>query len=158
MGDFVNKAAWAKLVHRVVRKTNNNCDAEDFLNSAYLRLEGYSADHKVGDPSAFLVRTALNISIDKFRHDRLSSENIDQLEIQDFSPLQDEVIAARARLERVTEGLARLSPQAREVLLMRRLDGKSYDEIATHLGVSRSTVERIVAKATTFLIEWSKGW
>ncbi len=158
MDESVSKAAWAKLLNRVIRKTNNNCDAEDFLNSAYLRMNHYSAGRAVSDPSAFLVRAAINISIDKFRHDRLTNENIDQLEIQDTSPLQDEVIAARVRLERVKEGLARLPPQTREVLLMRRLEGKSFDEIAAHLKVSRSTVERIVARATTFLLEWTKGW
>lgn len=158
MAESVSKATWAKLLDRVIRKTHNNCDAEDFLNSAYLRMNHYSAGHSVSDPSAFLVKTAINISIDKFRHDRLINESINQLEIEDASPLQDEVITARVRLERVKEGLAKLPPQTREVLLMRRLDGKSFEEIAAHFKVSRSTVERIVARATMFLLEWTKGW
>jgi RNA polymerase sigma-70 factor (ECF subfamily) len=154
----VNQAVWKKLVQKIARKTNGSCDAEDFLQSAYLRLDGYRAQHEIRNASAFLVRTATNIGVDNFRHQSLAINNVEQLEIEDDSPLQDEVIAARVRLERVKEGLSRLPPRTREVLLMRRLDGRGYDEIASQLGVSRSTVERIVASATTFLMEWTKGW
>ena len=158
MAEIASNATWLKLLKRVARKTNDNCDAEDFLNSAYLRLDRYRQNHEVNDPSAFLVKTAVNISIDKFRHDRLASAGLAKLEIQDDAPLADEVIGARVRLERVVQGLSQLPAQSREVLLMRRLEGRSYDEIAAHFGISRSTVERIVAKATMFLIEWTKGW
>ena len=154
----IDKGLWKTLVKKIARKTHDSCDAEDFLQCAYLRLERYRADHEVKNVSAFLVRTATNIGIDNFRHQRLSTGGAEEMEIGDGSPLQDEVIAARVRLERVKEGLSRLPPQTREVLLMRRLEGRSYEDIAAHLGVSRSTVERIVASATTFLMEWSKGW
>jgi RNA polymerase sigma-70 factor (ECF subfamily) len=153
-----DKGAWTKLLRKIARKTNNSCDAEDFLQSAYLRLDRYRVDHDVKDPSAFLVSVATNIGIDNFRHQRLAIGGAERLEIGDDTPLQDEVIAARVRLERVKEGLSRLPAQTREVLLMRRLEGRGYDEIAAHLGISRSTVERTVARATTFLMEWTKGW
>jgi len=153
-----DKSAWTKLLRKIARKTNNSCDAEDFLQSAYLRLDHYRAEHEVKDPSAFLVSVATNIGIDNFRHQRLAVGGAERLEIGDDAPLQDEVIAARVRLERVKDGLSRLPAQTREVLLMRRLEGRGYDEIAAHLGVSRSTVERTVARATTFLMEWTKGW
>jgi RNA polymerase sigma factor (sigma-70 family) len=158
VGIPVDKGTWKRLVRKIARKTNNSCDAEDFLQSAYLRMENYRAEHEVRNPSAFLVRAATNIGIDSFRHQRLAIGGAESLEIGDNSPLQDEVIAARVRLERVKEGLSRLPPQTREVLLMRRLDGRAYEDIAAQLGISRSTVERIVASATTFLIEYTKGW
>jgi RNA polymerase sigma factor (sigma-70 family) len=154
----IDNGTWKKLVRKIARKTNNSCDAEDFLQSAYLRLENYRMEHEVRNSSAFLVRAATNIGIDDFRHQRLASGAAEQLDVRDSSPLQDEVVAARVRLERVKEGLSRLPPQTRKVLLMRRLDGCGYDEIAANLGISRSTVERIVASATTFLMEWTKGW
>ncbi len=159
MADFpIDSSAWQKLVKRISRKTSNIPDAEDFLHSAYLRFNNYKADHQVKDPSAFLVRAAINIGIDNFRHQRLSSGDMGKTDIEDETPLQDEVIAARLRLQRVKEGLAQLPPRTREVLLMRRLDGRGYDEIAAHMGISRSTVERTIAQATTFLIEWTKEW
>jgi RNA polymerase sigma factor (sigma-70 family) len=154
----VDKSAWTKLLRKITRKTNNSCDAEDFLQSAYLRLAHYQTTHEVKDSSAFLVSVATNIGIDNFRHQRLAIGGAERLEIGDDAPLQDEVIAARVRLERVKEGLSRLPAQTREILLMRRLDGRGYDEIAAHLGVSRSTVERTIARATAFLIEWTIGW
>jgi RNA polymerase sigma-70 factor (ECF subfamily) len=159
MGDIpVDKSTWQKLVRKIARKTNDSCDAEDFLQSAFLRLENYRTEHEVKNTSAFLVRTATNIGIDNFRRQSRATGGAEELEIGDNSPLQDEVVAARARLERVKEGLCRLPPQNCEILLMRRLDGKGYEEIAAQFGISRATVERIVASATAFLIEWTKGW
>jgi RNA polymerase sigma factor (sigma-70 family) len=154
----VDKATWKTLLRKIARRTSNSCDAEDFLQSAYLRLDDYRTEHDVKSASAFLVRAAVNIGIDNFRHQRLATSGAERLEIGDDAPLQDEVIAARVRLERVKEGLSRLPPLTRQVLLMRRLEGRGYDEIAAHLGISRSTVERNIARATTFLIEWTKGW
>jgi RNA polymerase sigma-70 factor (ECF subfamily) len=158
MGEIpIDKSTWKTLLRKIARRTSH-CDAEDLLQSAYLRLNGYRNQREVRNPSAFLVRTAVNIGIDNFRHQRLENGGAEHLDIWDGAPLQDEVIAARKRLERMKEGLARLPPQTREVLLMRRLDGLGYDDIADRLGISRSTVERHVAKATAFLIEWTKGW
>ena len=41
---------------------------------------------------------------------------------------------------------------------MHRLENRKYGEIADKLGISKSAVEKHVAKATLFLIKWSKGW
>ena len=67
-------------------------------------------------------------------------------------------MAARVRLERVREGISRLTPRTREVFLMHRLDDMKYREIAERLGISQSAVEKHIAKAALFLTEWTEGW
>ena len=67
-------------------------------------------------------------------------------------------MAARVRLERVREGLSRLTPRTREIFLMHRLDEMKYREIAERLGISQSAVEKHIAKAALFLAEWAEGW
>jgi RNA polymerase sigma factor (sigma-70 family) len=156
----IDRQSWGDLVRRVTRRARGRTDAEDLLHSAWLRLERYRADHIVNDPKAFLVRTAVNIGIDEHRHERvLPRERDDRAEeIASDVPLQDEVIVARARLERVKEGLAKLTPRTREVFLMHRIDGMKYREIAEALGISQSAVEKHIARAALFLAEWAEGW
>jgi RNA polymerase sigma-70 factor (ECF subfamily) len=151
---------WSKLLKLVARHTRGNRDAEDLLHSAYIRLEHYRSEHTVENPSAFLVHTAANIAIDIHRHEQLwaMSDVGREDECADDAPLQDEVIAARARLERVRDGLAKLPERTRQIFLMHRLRGMKYREIAAHFGISQSAVEKHIAKAALFLAEWARDW
>lgn len=156
----IDRESWRALLRRVSQCAHGRNDAEDLLHSAWLRLERYRAEHAVQNTQAFLVRTAVNIGIDDSRHERiLPREREDRAsEIASDAPLQDEVIAARARLERVKEGLAKLTPRTREVFLMHRIEEMKYREIAEVLGISQSAVEKHIARAALFLAEWTEGW
>ena len=156
----LDREFWADVLRRVTRRTHGYGDAEDLLHSAFVRLEGYSSRQKVENPAAFLVRAAANIRVDNYRRDQLSGSFAAELaqESQDHAPLQDEVLAARARLARVKAGLDQLSPRTREVFLMHRLHDFKYREIAERLGISQSAVEKHIAKAALFLTEWTEGW
>ena len=154
----IGRALWSDLIRQIARRTRNRMDAEDLLHSAYLRLTRYGAQHPVGDPAAFLVRTAFNISIDNYRHEKILQNQAEASEVEDAAPLQDEVIAARVRLTRVKAGLSKLTPRTREIFLMHRLENLKYHEIASRLGISQSAVEKHIAKAVLFLTEWTEGW
>jgi RNA polymerase sigma factor (sigma-70 family) len=155
----VNREFWNRLIREVRHRTRGRADAEELLHAAYLRLLRYKAQHAVENIGAFLVRTAVNIGVDNYRHDRFIADvSPDQTGACENSPLQDEVLAARERLERVREGLSRLTPRTREIFLMHRLDDMKYREIAERLGISQSAVEKHIAKAAMFLTEWAEGW
>lgn len=155
-----DKDYWAKLLKLVRRYTRGRGDAEDLLHSAYIRLEQYRVDHVVENPGAFIVRTAANLAIDIHRHERFWEPGDEQqaAHCPDDAPLQDEVLAARARLARVKEGLAALPPRTRDIFLMHRLRQLKYREIAAHFGISQSAVEKHIAKAALFLSEWTQEW
>jgi RNA polymerase sigma factor (sigma-70 family) len=155
----VNREFWNRLIREVRQRTRGRADPEELLHAAYLRLLRYRAQHAVENIGAFLVRTAVNIGVDNYRHDRFIADIApDQTGACENSPLQDEVLAARERLERVREGLSRLTPRTREIFLMHRLDEMKYREIAERLGISQSAVEKHIAKAAMFLTEWAEGW
>jgi len=153
---------WRGVLARVVRATRGAPGAEDYLHSAFIRLEEYRRANTVENPAGFLVRTAVNIAADEARRPAARTTEarpIDELlDISDSEPLADEVFAARKRLERVKAGLAQLSPRTREIFLMHRVEGLKYREIAAELGVTVSAVEKHVAKAALFLAEWVEGW
>ena len=155
----VDREFWNRMIREVRSRTRGRADAEELLHAAYLRLLRYRAQHAVENIAAFLVRTAVNIGVDNYRHDRFITDvDPDDTGVCENSPLQDEVLAARVRLERVREGLSRLTPRTREIFLMHRLEDLKYREIAERLGISQSAVEKHIAKAALFLTEWTEGW
>jgi RNA polymerase sigma factor (sigma-70 family) len=157
-----DRKEWRKLLRRVRFATRGSDDAEDLLHAAYLRLSEYGRSAEIQNPEAFLVRTARNIAADEARHRRVRNELDNGAEIlietTDHEPLQSEALAARERLRRVEEGLDRLGPRTREIFLMHRVDGLKYKDIARHVGISVSAVEKHVAKASLFLAGWVEGW
>ena len=135
-------------------------DADDLIQEAFLRLEIYGRENQVLETEAFLVRTVGNLSVDKYRHDavlEVIETPVEELEIFDTSPRPDEVCAARERLDRLMAGLEQLSPKTREVLIARRYEGLSCPEIAKHLGITVSAVEKRLARAMLHLVDWMDG-
>jgi len=149
---------WASLLAQVERLTRR-ADSEDLLHDAYVRMAA-----RAGAPDneeAFLVRAAVNRARDAYRRERVRGvqDGEDALDrLRDEGPMQDEAIIARARLKRVSEGIDRLPPRTREVFLLQRMDNLKYREIAEKLGISQSAVEKHMARAMTFLSEWTKDW
>lgn len=155
-----NASEWHALLRRVRRVTSRSLEAEDVLHTAILRMQEYSQRHSVQNPSAFVVEVARNLSIDDARQRvsrrELLVEGANLEDIADGKAIQDEVLAARARLERVRVALGTLSPRTRAIFLMHRIDGMKYREIAAQLGITMSAVEKHVARAVITLSEFDE--
>ena len=150
---------WRALLGRVRRVTRRSPDAEDMLQSAIVRMHEYARRNAVDNPTAFIVRTARKLSIDAARKGKFLSGLIVDARtelVADHSAIQDEVIAARIRLERVREAIQQLSPRTRTVFLMHRIDGMKYREIAAELGVTVSAVEKHIARAAAHIAEFAE--
>lgn len=151
-------AGWASLLTQVERLTRRP-DSEDLLHDAYVRMA--ARPERPDNEEAFLVRAAVNRARDGYRREKVrgicaGQDALDML--RDGAPLQDEAMMARARLQRVAEGIDRLPPRTREVFLLQRIDNLKYREIAERLEISQSAVEKHMARAMTFLGEWTKNW
>lgn len=146
---------WDKLKKHLERKIADKVKAEDYLNSAYVKMREYQEDHTVANETAFLHRTACNLAIDDQRSARVRlaapvcvSEFV---ELRDNNPLPDEVLIVRERLAYVRARLMQLPARTREIFLMHRLDGMKHREIGETLGISISAVEKHIAKAVFFI-------
>lgn len=150
---------WARLRDQIARMTRRD-DAEDLLHDAWLGLaERRTVAH---NPAALLARAAANRGLDAYRRERCLGAPV-SIElacetVADRAPLQDEVLIARHRLERLRGGVERLSPRTRQIFLMHRLDGRKYREIAEELGISQSAVEKHIARAMLHLTDWMENW
>lgn len=145
-------------VRRILRQRGRSADeADDLIQEAFLRLQTYCREHTVHNTAGFLLRTALNISLDRGRHARVAAlvpGGLDGLPLVDPGPQPDEVYAAEERLQRMRSGLEAMSPRKREVFILNRIEGYSFPQIAERLGITLSAVEKHAAKAILFLTDW----
>lgn len=153
---------WRKAHGVVVRRGVPVDEADELVQEAFLRLERYELEHEIRSKEAFVVTTAINMSIDRARGlarrgtNSLPVAELDLLAADDVAA--DEVFESKTRLEHLEAGLATLSDKTRRILLARRLDGLSFKEIARSEGLSVSAVEKQVARATLTLMKWMDGW
>lgn len=131
-------------------------EAEDLIQEAFLRMQEYcERGGQVHQPEGFLVRTVLRLSLNARRdqHRELYADrDVEELTfIIDTNPTPDEVLARDQCLERMREALDGVSRRTRDIFLMHRLDGLSYSQIARHMGVSVSAIEKHIASALAAL-------
>jgi RNA polymerase sigma-70 factor (ECF subfamily) len=55
------------------------------------------------------------------------------------------------RVQNLADALAALPPRCREVFLLHRMENLTYSQIATHCGISVSTVEKHIARACSLI-------
>jgi RNA polymerase sigma factor (sigma-70 family) len=154
------KAAIARARAALRRRGASSQDADDLAQDAWLRMECSLKGEAVSNPEAYLIRTAINLSIDAHRAKSVRGEEVavDDVALVDVAPGVEALLLGRERLARVTVGLERLPERTREIFLAHRLDGRTYTDIARELGVSINAVEKHVTKATLLLTSWMEGW
>lgn len=157
--------AFAELVHRyqtpVVhfcrRMTGSAEDAEDLAQDAFVRLHRYL--HRLKPKAKFstaLFGIARNLTLnflrDSGRRGRgktqsLTREDRTQVLVEDEAHRPDRE-ARRGEIQALLEqALEMLSPEHREVLVLREMQGLDYDAIAQVMGCRRGTVKSRLARA-----------
>jgi len=154
------KAALARVRAVLLRRGRTADDADDLVQEAWMRLAAYERETPVAEPEAFLMRAALNLSIDTHRARTLRGEQLlaDELLLVDTAPGTEATVLARERLVRLGVCLGRLSERTRTIYLENRIEGMSYLQIAQRHGLSVSAVEKHIARATMQLTCWMEGW
>jgi len=134
--------------HRLVfgaafRITGNAADAEDVLQTVFLRLAGrHRAAPRLENCESYLRRAAINAALDVLRARR--AQDSVPLEDSQPDPSQPERSDLRDFLRR---SLAKLSPEAAEVFALRFFEGHGNREIARLLGMSQVRVAVTVHRA-----------
>jgi len=153
-------AIYSRVRSALMRRGRTSHEAEDILQDAWVKMACYEREHPIEQPEAFLMRIALNLSIDAHRARVSHGEEValEYVVLLDTAPGTEEIVLARERVVRLGQCLGRLNDKTREIFLAHRVDGMSYKAIAQRHGVSVSTVEKHVAKATLQLSIWMQGW
>ena len=118
------------------RITGNAADAEDVLQTVFLRLLRRTSDSDAMEKEgSYLRRAAVNASLDVIRS-RQSNPTVELVEMPG-SETQGETTELRQALGRALSGL---QPRAAEIFALRFIEGLSNLEIARMLGISQVLV------------------
>ena len=155
-----DKKAFRKLVERHQRRAfaiaiglvRDESDANEIVQEAFLRVyRGLEAFEGSSSFFTWLYRIVSNLAIDVMRKpSRRESESLDPARLEDGidQPLvsridgadpQDVVRRGEIRV-RIEAALSDLPPYHRGVILMREVEGMSYEEMAEAMGVSKGTI------------------
>jgi RNA polymerase sigma-70 factor (ECF subfamily) len=145
-----------KRVYRVVFLLLKDRDAADTLTQecflrAYQNLLGFRGDCR---EDTWLLRIAVNLARDHIRSRRVSFwkrlvgiEDESVAEPPASEPNQERTLLARAELSAVWSSLDGLSPQQREVFLLRFVEEMPLADIGTSLGLKVGTVKAHLFRA-----------
>ncbi len=159
------EANQGKIYSLCYRMTGNSEDAADLTQEAFLNAwRGLGSFGGQAAFSTWLYRLAANACIDFLRREKrrgaLSMTLEEDGEEEHQADLPDERWSPERELDRkelrnaVQEGLLALSPEHRQVLLLRETEGLSYQEIGLHLDLEEGTVKSRIARARLALKEF----
>jgi len=126
-------------------------DVEDLIQDVFVRLAGPAGEADLLKPEAFVFTLARNLVRDRARrlYTRAQAKSI-AIEEADLScerPTPDRCAELTQLVQQVEQALGSVRPNARKVFLLHRVDGISYAEIAMHMKISISMVEKHIMSA-----------
>jgi len=143
--DLIFREHHSAVFRAAYRVTGNSGDAEDVLQTVFMRLLRRHRDAEaVGHMESYLRRAAVNAALDLIR----SRQAAPHVPLEDVAPLLPENASlAPDRVHRsneirhwLREAVARLSPRAAEIFTLRFFEGKDNPEIAETLGTTPASV------------------
>ncbi len=143
------KACSSRSYALAVKMLKHPQNAEDAVQDAFIK--------------AWMYRIVYNTCLDYLRRDRRhpilslteheDSEEEGQLDVPDSAPGPEEQLMQKEGVSLLMEEMHALSDKLREPLLLRELQGKSYEEIAEELELPVGTVRSRISRARQTLAE-----
>jgi RNA polymerase sigma-70 factor (ECF subfamily) len=138
------------LLRLLVARLGNREDAEDALQDLWFRIDQLG-DRPIEQPAAFLYRAAANLATDRrISAARRAARETSWLDVQpggDEFPDAERILIARERLQRVIAAMAAMPERMRTALVMFRFEGHGQREVAEHLGITVSGVDKLLRRA-----------
>lgn len=150
-------AAWERIVTMYAKRiynlsyryTGRRQDAEDLTQEIMIRvyqsLNTFRSD--AGSLQNWILRVGRNLIIDHYRQTRryqpaAGSEEMDGMHLEDDKlPNPQQMVEMDEAARFLWNGLNSLSPELKEALVLRDLEGLAYREIADMLGIPEGTVK-----------------
>ena len=122
-------------------------EAEDAVQETFLKLwEMRGKLDDVESAKAYSIRILKNECLDRLRKAK-KSVPADQVLVREPISPTDEQIDARRRLEKVLGAIKSLPDSQKQVLLLRTVEGLSYEEISKKMGMSQLTLRVLLTRA-----------
>ncbi len=150
-------AAWEAIVNSYGRRLYNLCyrytgrsdEAEDLTQETFIKvyqnLKSYRSD--AGTFQNWVLKVGRNLIIDRYRQARRFQQTAGTEEMEAMNLKDDKVPSPHRAAEQLEasrflrDGLQSLSPELKEALILRDLEGMAYQEISDLLGIPEGTVK-----------------
>ncbi len=138
----------ATLLYRIAFHILEQQDeAEDAVQETFLKLwEMRDRLDDVGSAKAYSIRILKNECLDRLRRAKKKVPAEQALAKESILPA-DEQIDSRRRLEKVLGAIKSLPDSQKQVLLLRTVEGLSYEEISQRMGMSQLTLRVLLTRA-----------
>lgn len=136
----------------LARRVRCQDTAADMLQDIYLRLSFLQPPPaSENEVRAWMFAVASNLSIDHLRAQKRHAELLElhwggKSEV-DYTAAPERIAVAQNQLQLIEAALAELPDQCAEILFLSRMEGLSHADIAARLNISKSWVEKQLARA-----------
>ena len=147
----------ARVYRLAYRLTGNMYDAEDLTHDVFIRVFRSLNSYQPGTFEGWLHRITTNVFLDKMRRkqrirfDALSDESAARLPSREVGPEQH--YTETHFDDDVQRALDALTPDFRAAVVLCDIEGLSYEEIATTLGIKLGTVRSRIHRGRSQLRE-----
>jgi RNA polymerase sigma-70 factor (ECF subfamily) len=147
----------AMLMQFLQQNWRNASDVPDLRQEVYARVYQAACEGLPERPKQYVFAAARNLLINRMRQGQVvpieAASDLEALEIAADAPGPEQTIIARDELRHLQAALDRLPPRAREVILLRRVEGLSRPEIAQRMGITEGTVSQHLEHGLRALVE-----
>jgi RNA polymerase sigma-70 factor (ECF subfamily) len=150
-------AAWETVVSSHARRiynlsyryTNRKDEAEDLTQEIFIRLYQNLKSYRpeAGSFLSWILRVARNLIIDRYRQTRRYQQTGGSEELNSMNLTDDRIPDPLQAVEQMEvsrflqDGLQSLSPELKEAIILRDIEGMAYHEMADLLRVPEGTVK-----------------
>lgn len=154
----VLEACIAGLRRYAIALVRNPEEADDLVQECMAKaLARAHVWHEIRNPRAYLFSTLHNVYVDRRRQGH-RKENQVSLELTDQSHLSSSATQdGHLEIRDLARGLAQLSEEQRQVILLVGLEGMSYQEVGDVLGIPVGTVMSRLFRGRKALREYMAG-
>lgn len=136
-------AKYADVVYTMAyRLTGDDEEARDLAQDVLIRLHRGLSRYREGNFEGWLYRTTVNAFRDRLRKRKRLREDAlpDEPPGMRTGVIVEEAVQQRELHDEVQRALVKLPPEYREAVVLRDLQGRSYEEIAVILDIPSGTV------------------
>ncbi len=160
--DLLVRRYQERLVHSLEHLLSSREDALDIAQQAFLlawrKLSSYRGESSF---YSWLYRIAVNAAASHFRRPTVSAGSLDQLHDVGGIELSDRRVPSGPgqsleqdeEIQRVRQALQQVTEEFRQPLILREIEGFSYEQIAEILGIPSGTVRSRIFRARQELME-----
>ena len=142
-----------KLFRLALRITMNRAEAEDVVQDTLLKVWEHREEwEQINNLEAFAIATCRNRALDVMKRAGRNTEKLDEM-AHFSSQTPQEQLEASEQISLVNRLMDDLPEVQRTIMLLRDIEGKTYQEIAQMLDISETQVKVYLHRARTKIKE-----